>query len=272
MRRHPRKKNRNTDGQGLASLPVILVFACLSAGLASPARAEEPPPAAESAAAPEAPAEADPLESVNRKIFWFNDQLDVYILEPAAKAWDFVLPKRVETSISNFFWNLRFPIYLLNDTLQGKFKHAGMDVGRFLVNTTVGLAGFFDPATDWGLELHWEDFGQTLGWWGVGPGPYLVLPILGPSGLRDGCGLIVDSAASVTPFFVDSYILLGARAVEIVNLRAQYLDTVRKAKESAFDYYSFVRNAYLQRRVGLINDEAPESKESQEDLYHPEGN
>jgi phospholipid-binding lipoprotein MlaA len=219
-----------------------------------------------------ASAEHDPIESVNRKIFWFNDKLDVYVLEPTAKAWHWVLPDRVETSITNFFYNLRFPIHTLNDLLQGKLKDAGIDVGRFLVNTTVGVAGFFDPATGWGLPMHWEDFGQTLGWWGVGPGPYIVLPILGPSDLRDGGGLIVDSAASVTPFFVDTYILLGARAVEIVNTRALYLEEVRKAKESAFDYYVFVRNAYLQRRLGYINDyEEPTGTENLEDLYHPEG-
>jgi len=216
--------------------------------------------------------ENDPIESVNRKIFWFNDKLDVYVLEPVAKGWHWVIPDRVETSVTNFFYNLRFPIHTLNDLLQGKFKDAGIDVGRFLVNTTVGVAGFFDPATGWGLPLHWEDFGQTLGWWGVGPGPYLVLPLLGPSDLRDGGGLIVDSAASVTPFFVDTYILLGARAVEIVNTRALYLEEVRKAKESAFDYYVFVRNAYLQRRLGYINDyREPSGTENLEDLYHPEG-
>jgi len=226
-----------------------------------PTRAQEVPAAAEN----------DPIESVNRKIFWFNDHLDMYVLEPVAKGWHFVLPDRVETSITNFFYNLRFPIHTLNALLQGKFKNAGIDVGRFVVNTTVGVAGFFDPATGWGLPMHWEDFGQTLGWWGVGPGPYLVLPLLGPSDIRDGGGLIVDSAASITPFFVNTYILLGARAVEIVNTRAQYLDIVRKAKESAFDYYTFVRNAYLQRRVGLINDEEPHEDGSQQDLYHPEG-
>src|SRR5437879_5361679 len=145
-----------------------------------------------------AAAENDPLEGFNRKIFWFNDHLDVYMLEPVAKAWDFVLPRRVETCISNFFWNLHFPIDTLNDALQGKFKHAGSDVGRFLVNTTIGVAGFFDPATSLGLELHWEDFGQTLGWWGVGPGAYLMLPILGPSDLRDEGGRLVPYASTLT--------------------------------------------------------------------------
>jgi phospholipid-binding lipoprotein MlaA len=216
--------------------------------------------------------ENDPIESVNRKIFWFNDKLDVYVLEPVAKGWHFVLPDRVQTCITNFFYNLRFPIHTLNDTLQGKFKDAGIDVGRFLVNTTVGVAGFFDPATGWGLPMHWEDFGQTLGVWGAGSGPYLVLPLLGPSDIRDGAGLMVDSVSTIYPFFVDTYYVLGARAVEIVNTRAHYLDEIAKAKESALDYYVFVRNAYLQRRAGLINDYAAGTPApTEEDIYHPEG-
>ena len=229
------------------------------------------PPLAEPA--PEAPpvTENDPLEPFNRKIFWFNDRVDSYVLEPAAKGWNFVVPGVLQTCLSNFFYNLRFPIETVNDLLQGKVQHAASDVGRFLVNTTVGVAGFFDPASSVGLELHWEDFGQTLGWWGVGTGPYLVLPILGPSNVRDGGGLIFDTAASITPFFVSSYYLLAARSVELVNTRAIYADTIDKARETSFDYYTFVRNAFLQRRAALIRDEAPAIEKSQEDLYHPEG-
>jgi phospholipid-binding lipoprotein MlaA len=173
--------------------------------------------------------------------------------------------------VSNFFYNLRFPIETLNDLLQGKVQYAVSDVGRFFVNTTVGIAGFFDPATSLGMELHWEDFGQTLGWWGVGTGPYLMLPILGPSNIRDAGGLIVDTASSITPFFVSGYYPLAARTVDIVNTRAVYADTIHRAKGSSFDYYAFVRNAYLQRRAGLVNDEAPATEKSQEELYHPEG-
>ncbi len=253
--------------RGVVGLSMSLLFT--SSALAEMQTLPSGPPAASAENAP-AVAENDPLQSFNRKIFWFNDHLDTYVLEPTAKGWDYVLPRRVETSISKFFWNLHFPIDTVNAVLQGKFKEAGSDVGRFLVNTTVGVAGFFDPATSIGLELHWEDFGQTLGVWGVCPGPYLVLPVLGPSDVRDGGGLIMDTATSITPFFVNSYILLGARTVELVNTRAQYLDTIRKAKEAAFDYYSFVRNAYLQRRAALINDQESTSGQTQEDLYHPD--
>ena len=111
---------------------------------------------------------------MNRKVFWFNDRLDVYVLEPVAKGWNHVASKPVQRSVSNFFTNLRSPIVVVNDLLQGKVKNGASDVGRFAVNTTIGVLGFFDRATPLGLEQHVEDFGQTLGWWGVPAGPYLV--------------------------------------------------------------------------------------------------
>jgi phospholipid-binding lipoprotein MlaA len=214
--------------------------------------------------------ENDPLEGVNRKIFWFNDKVDVYALEPVATGWEKITPRRVRTSVSNFFDNLRFPIVTVNDLLQGKVLASGSDVGRFAVNTTVGVLGFFDPASGWGLERHDEDFGQTLGRWGVPPGPYLVLPLLGPSNPRDAAGLAVDSALSVTPWFVDWWILGAARVFQAVNDRSQVLDEVREAKRSAFDYYSFVRNAYEQRRSAQVRDSTESGVENEEELYHPE--
>jgi phospholipid-binding lipoprotein MlaA len=211
----------------------------------------------------------DPIEGVNRKIFWFNDRVDVYLLEPVATGWEFVSPKRVRTSISNFFTNLRFPIVAVNNLLQGKVVDSASDVGRFAVNTTVGVLGFFDPATGFGLEQHVEDFGQTLGVWGVPPGPYLVLPILGPSSPRDTVGLAVDYALSVTPFFVDQYILMGVRVLDAVNERSLVLEEVKDAKEAAIDYYTFMRDAYFQRRASLIND-GETNAELEEELYHPD--
>jgi phospholipid-binding lipoprotein MlaA len=212
----------------------------------------------------------DPWESVNRKVFWFNDHLDIYVIEPAAKAWDFVLPKRVQTSVSNFFANVRFPVHVANNLLQGKIQGAATEVGRFAVNTTAGVAGFFDPATSLGMPPHPEDFGQTLGVWGLCPGPYLVLPILGPSTVRDGGGILVDYPISITPFFLNWYEPFAARSVELVNFRASVLDAVREAKEASLDYYSFVRNAYLQRRASAVADQAPMSEENAQDLYHPQ--
>jgi len=196
----------------------------------------------------------DPWMKLNRGIFWFNDGADVYVLEPVAKGWHYVMPDRVETSVSNFFSNVRFPVIFINNLLQGKVGPAVIDVGRFVVNTTIGVAGFFDPATSWGLPRHNEDFGQTLGYWGVPPGPYLVLPLLGPSNPRDTGGIPVDYVFSVTPFFLSSFWWTGAGVVNIVNARAQIIDEVQQAKEASLDYYVFVRNAYYQRRIALVND------------------
>ena len=249
----------------MSALRVTLLMLLLAAGARAPlavaADADAPPP-------PGA-AEHDPIEGFNRKIFWFNDKLDVYVLEPTARAWRWVMPQRVRKSVDNFFLNLHFPIVAANDLLQGKWKASASDVGRFGVNTTVGILGLFDPAAGWGLERHDEDFGQTLGRWGLGPGPYLVLPILGPSSPRDTGGLAVDAALSVTPFFIDWYYTLGARVIDTVNYRAAILKEVADAKHGALDYYSFVRNAYFQRRAALVSDNADPTATDDDDLYHP---
>jgi phospholipid-binding lipoprotein MlaA len=232
-------------------IAVAVLLVCL--GTALPAAAAD---------SSERAADYDPIEKVNRKIFWFNDHADMYVLEPVARAWHWTLPDPVETSLSNFFSNLRFPVVMTNDLLQGKLKPAAVDVSRFMVNTTFGVAGFFDPATGWGLVRHNEDFGQTLGWWGVGPGPYLVLPVFGPSNPRDTGGLVVDYVLSVYPVVVSSWALTAAGAVNAINTRAQILQEVRDAKQASLDYYVFVRNAYYQRRRALVNDQ-------QEDKGHP---
>ena len=214
-------------------------------------------------------AERDPIEGVNRKIFWFNDKVDVYVLEPTAKGWRWATPEFVRTGVGNFFTNLRFPVVTANDLLQGKPKSAFYDFVRFATNTTLGFMGFGDPATAIGLARHDEDFGQTLGVWGVPSGPYLVIPFLGASSVRDASGLAVDTALSVTPFFVDGLILFGARVVDIVNFRSTVIDEVRHAKEASVDYYSFVRDAYFQRRAALISDESTMSRQLQNDIYFP---
>jgi phospholipid-binding lipoprotein MlaA len=239
----------------------------LCGGLPLPAAAA---PAGDAPAASTDQADHDPIEGFNRKIFWFNDKVDVYALEPAARAWRWIAPERVRSAVSKFFLNLHFPIVAVNDLLQGKLKASAVDVGRFGVNTTVGVLGFFDPASGWGLERHDEDFGQTLGVWGVPSGPYLVLPILGPSNPRDAGGLAVDTALSVTPFFLDWYVTTGARVFETINYRTSVLQEVHDAKESALDYYTFVRNAYQQRRKALVSDNAEPSTQEEDELYHPE--
>jgi phospholipid-binding lipoprotein MlaA len=240
-----------------------LLAALLAAGLGTAAL-----PSASALAGDDPPARTDhdPIEGVNRKIFWFNDKVDVYVLEPVATGWAKIAPLRVRNSVANFFTNVRTPIVAVNDLLQGKIVASGSDVGRFAVNTTVGVLGLFDPAARWGLEKHVEDFGQTLGVWGVPPGPYLVLPFLGSSTVRDTGGY----ALTVYPFFVDSYILFAPPVVEAVNSRSLVLQEVRDAKQASLDYYSFVRNAYLQRRDALVHDGAEPPQVDEEDLYNPD--
>jgi phospholipid-binding lipoprotein MlaA len=218
------------------------------------------------AAAAEGPSH-DPLEPMNRAVFWFNNQLDDYVFVPVATGWTKITPARLRKSVSNFFENLRFPIVAGNNLLQAKFLRAGSDVGRFAVNTTVGFLGFFDPASGWGLERHNEDFGQTLGYWGVPPGPYLVLPFFGPSDPRDTVGLAADSFSTVYPYFVAFEYTFGANGLNVINSRAMVLTEVKEFKAAAFDYYVATRNAYLQRRDALVHDRSGVSAEQQEDLY-----
>lgn len=214
----------------------------------------------------------DPLEGFNRKIFWFNDHVDTYVLVPVAKGWNAIAPSRVKKCLSNFFQNLRFPMVAGNDLLQVKPVATLSDVGRFLVNTTVGLAGFFDPATDMGLEAHNEDLGQTLGYWGIPPGPYLVLPFFGPSDPRDTVGLVGDSFSTVYPYFIDWIYTFSANGTDIINARALALKDVEHIKEASVDYYAAVRNAYQQRRDALVHDRTGMSEEQQQDLYNVESN
>jgi phospholipid-binding lipoprotein MlaA len=210
----------------------------------------------------------DPIEPVNRGIFWFNEKVDSYLVEPTARGWDFVAPDPVQQGISNFFTNLRFPIVAVNHLLQGKVEEFFTDVARFQCNTIAGLLGFFDVAARAGLEAADEDFGQTLGYWGVPPGPYLVLPLFGPSSLRDGTGRVVDSFAAVYPWFVPFIYTIGPHTLNLINFRAQLLGEVDEAKRTAVDYYAFVRNAYLQRRRRLVADTVGMTEEEQEQLYY----
>lgn len=214
----------------------------------------------------------DPFERMNRGIFRMNETLDGWFFEPIAIGWDFAVPKRVQICVGDFFTNLVYPVRLANDVLQLKPVKAVEDTGRFVTNTIVGLGGFFDPATFAGIPRHDEDFGQTLGRWGVPPGPYLVLPILGPSNPRDGVGLAVDSLFAVQTFFVSYPILLSAAAVNAVNDRALTLEQVRAERAAAFDFYAAVRTGYSQFRESRVRDREVESARAQadEDLYYLE--
>ena len=208
---------------------------------------------------------SDPLEDINRAIFEFNDTMDVYVLEPVARAYDWLLPDFVQEGVTNFFDNLNYPRYLVSDLVQLKFGQALHHTGRFALNTTFGAAGLFDIAKGVGLEDHVEDFGTALGYHGVGPGPYLVLPFLGPSNLRDGFGRLVDAFLNPT-YYMHSYglhaneadiAIYSSTALDFINQRANLFETVETAKESSLDYYLFVQSAYYQYRKGKIYDGAP---------------
>lgn len=199
----------------------------------------------------------DPWEKVNRNVFAFNEGFDAAILKPMAELWA-KLPDGVRECFSNAFFNLRGPSTAINNALQGKPEEAVSDVGRFLVNTTFGLAGCFDPASDLGLEKHREDFGLTLGVWGFGPGPYLVIPLLGPSSVRDAVGILGVEPFLDLNFYIDyPTIEYTIFALRIVNERAQLLPADRLINEAALDKYSFIRDGYLQRRRNLVYDGNP---------------
>lgn len=228
-------------------------------------------------ATPERP---DPWEPMNRGIFAFNEALDRYALEPVATVWDYVLPGFVQTGINNFFVNLNMPIVFANDVLQAKPMAAIEDLTRFLQNAVFGLGGFIDIATMVEIPQNDEDFGQTLGYWGVPAGPYLMVPILGPYTLRDGFGEIVDTGAAsyiyYNIFWFDVAGLNGAetfgasvgvKGLELLNLRAIYLEEIEESRKDAFDYYVFIRNAYLQNRRAKVLDETSASAEDESELY-----
>lgn len=214
--------------------------------------AETPPAAAPAAEVVTAPGKnPDPWEKFNRGVYRFNDVADRYALKPVAKGYRAVTPELVRTGITNFFINLRSPLVVMNDLLQGKFKQAGGDTLRFVVNSTVGVVGVVDVAARINLPVHDEDFGQTLGVWGVPSGPYLMLPFMGPSSLRDGVGVGVDAAANPRRRRIDrdvDWILFG---VDVVNSRASLLDLEDIIQG---DRYLFIRDLYLQRREYAVKD------------------
>lgn len=201
---------------------------------------------------------ADPLEPVNRAVFKFNDTADRYVLRPVAKGYVYITPQFARTGISNFFNNLEEPRTIVNDLFQLKLKQSVADTGRFMLNTTAGLAGFMDVATGVGLERHDEDFGQTLGYWGVGEGWFLMLPLLGPSDNRDLVGTVVDIPTNPA-WYLDGdhdWLKYSLSAVNVVNTRANLLGT-DSLMDQQLDKYLFLRTAYLQRRQFEVYDGNP---------------
>ncbi|HEY7217652.1 MAG TPA: VacJ family lipoprotein [Candidatus Binatia bacterium] len=213
--------------------------------------------AAGMAAAPAAAGEdfeEDPFEGFNEKMFWFNREvLDRYLLKPLATGWDFVLPDPVQRGVHNFFDNLAVVRRVVNNSLQLKMTGAATELARFGINSTIGLVGFLDVAKDaFGIEQRDEDTGQTFGVWGMGPGPYLVLPFLPPLTIRDGVGYAFDAAMTPYTYFIPWWGTVAGTATSTVNERSLNLDRFERVAESTVDLYGAVRNAYLQRRAAAI--------------------
>ncbi|GIZ53460.1 MlaA family lipoprotein [Noviherbaspirillum aridicola] len=203
----------------------------------------------------------DPFEGYNRAVFSFNDKLDEVAVKPAAEAYRAALPQFVQTGISNFFGNLGDVWIAANNYMQGKFEHGVNDTMRFAVNSTLGIFGVLDIATEAGLPKHSEDFGQTLGKWGVASGPYFVLPLLGPSTVRDSLATPVDLAGDGWAYVSSQPWTAAGTVTRVVDLRARALDASNLLEEAALDRYVFVRDAYLQRRQSRVYDgEVPTSK------------
>ena len=206
----------------------------------------------------------DPFERVNRGTYKFNDTVDKAVLRPVAMGYQKVTPQPVRTGISNFIANLEMPGTLVNDVLQGKLRAALSDTGRLLMNTTMGIGGLFDVASKAGIDHNDEDLGQTLGVWGVPPGPYLVLPLLGASDMRDGPSRAVDMFTNPA-HYANTPVSVGYGALSALNTRADLL-SLDNTLDSAFDPYVFLRNAYLKRRAYQVAD----GNVADEELVDPE--
>jgi phospholipid-binding lipoprotein MlaA len=208
----------------------------------------------------------DPWEGMNRATFEFNDGFDKVLMRPVAEGYRFVMPGPARTAVANFFSNLNDPWVALNQLMQGKVERAIDDLGRFVWNSTFGLLGLIDVASDMGLPKHKEDFGQTMAVWGVDFGPYFVIPILGPSSVRDASGEAVGAFAYL-PWQIPKWADFDHRVtwqwsltgLDLVQTRASLLDATDLLEQAALDRYAFLRDAYFQRRRNLIYDGTPPS-------------
>jgi phospholipid-binding lipoprotein MlaA len=230
---------RNLLAKRISLLPVL---ACVTALLGGCATSGNP---------------KDPIEGFNRAMYSFNEGLDTVAIKPLAKGYDAVLPSPVKRGVANFFGNIDDIFIGVNNLLQGKGRDGMADFGRVVINSTVGIFGLFDVASDAGIEKHDEDFGQTFGRWGVGPGAYVVVPFFGPRTARDTVGLVLDVKADPVPNISDVPSRNALLVTRIVSDRAQALPADKVIEEAALDKYSYIRDGYLQRRRNLIYDGNP---------------
>jgi phospholipid-binding lipoprotein MlaA len=203
------------------------------------------------------PSDNDPLEVPNRMFFAFNEALDFAVIRPIAVTYRYIVPTGVRNSVRNFLRNLRSPVTLANDLLQGNLERAEITFTRFFINSTIGLLGVFDIAAESGFQYHEEDFGQTLGTYGAGEGFYLVLPILGPSSLRDGTGRIVDIFLDPLTYLAPREVNLGLAATSGIDTRSRNIETLDDLKADSLDFYARIRSLYRQYRENEINNGAP---------------
>lgn len=235
---------RKRVGAGLKSVLCVVAMAGLLGGCASSGHPK------------------DPVEGFNRAVFAFNEGLDSVIFKPVAQGYEAVMPDPVRTGVTNFFGNIADLFVGVNNLLQGKPGQAASDLGRVLVNSTIGILGIFDVATSAGLEKHEEDFGQTFGRWGVGDGAYVVLPFFGPRTVRDTAGLVLDSMADPVSDIDHVPTRNTLLALRIIDTRADLLPADKVIEEAALDKYSYIRDGYLQRRRNLVHDGNPPREEN----------
>lgn len=199
----------------------------------------------------------DPIEGFNRAMFAINEGVDQAVVRPVAVGYDTVMPGPLKKGVTNFFSNIADLFIGVNNLLQGKVANGVSDFGRVLVNSTVGLLGLLDVASDIGMEKHDEDFGQTFGRWGIGSGAYVVLPLLGPSTVRDSVGLVVDVKTNPVPYLDNVSARNSLLALNLIDKRASFLAADKVVEAAALDKYSYIRDAHLQRRRNLIYDGNP---------------
>jgi len=237
------------------------LLACLGFALLALVGCATVPPASDPEALAEFRETNDPLEPMNRAVYVFNDGADTLLLRPAGEAYRVLVPPPIRTRVGNVLANLNEPLTLINDFLQGSPDRAEITLSRFLINSTFGLAGLFDVATDWGYPHHTEDFGQTLAVWGTGEGPYLMLPLLGPSNPRDLTGRVVDWFADPWGYVVKGGgrdALTARTAIETVDTREKLIEPIDTIRREALDPYATVRSLYRQRRnAEIANQLAP---------------
>lgn len=251
----------------------LLLGACSTTGNSSSYRTAEQQNASDiepAAGAYEAGGLSDPLEGSNRRVFAFNKGVDKVIINPILKGYRFIIPEPGRKGVRNVLRNLKSPTTFANQLLQGDIGGAADVVGRFVINSTVGILGVFDVADRLGMKYEAEDFGQTMGVWGIGHGPYIVVPVLGPSSLRDYAGYFVDGYADPLRWYlhnVDHEEWYYAKlAVDYIDLRESLMDVLTDLEKNSIDYYAAVRSTYAQRRQALLNDESPDAAPSFEEF------